>query len=57
MAGGGWYSGVRDGARAVVCGSYPWDVCTNVGGRGACDLVKTLQAQSSTEYWQGLRKG
>ena len=30
---------------------------TNIGARGACDLVRTLQAQSSTEYWQGLRKG
>ena len=30
---------------------------THVGARGACDLVRTLQAQSSTEYWQGLRKG
>ena len=36
---------------------YPWNVNTNIGARGACDLVRTLQAQSSTEYWQGLRKG
>ena len=35
----------------------PWNVNTNIGARGACDLVRTLQAQSSTEYWQGLRKG
>ena len=34
-----------------------WNVNTNIGARGACDLVRTLQAQSSTEYWQGLRKG
>lgn len=33
------------------------NVNTNIGARGACDLVRTLQAQSSTEYWQGLRKG
>lgn len=37
--------------------NYPWNVNTNIGARGACDLVRTLQAQSSTEYWQGLRKG
>ena len=45
------------GARAVNCNNYPWNVNTNIGARGACDLVRTLQAQSSTEYWQGLRKG
>lgn len=37
--------------------SKAWNVNTNIGARGACDLVRTLQAQSSTEYWQGLRKG
>ena len=36
-AGGGWNDGVRDGARAVGCDLYPWNVYTSVGGRGACD--------------------
>ena len=57
MAGGGWGGGANCGARAVDCGGCPWYVGTRVGARGACDLVRTLQAQSSTEYWQGLRKG
>lgn len=57
MAGGDWSSGANCGARAVDCGSCPWDVDASIGARGACDLVRTLQAQSSTEYWQGLRKG
>lgn len=50
-------NGANCGARAVNCNNYPWNVNTNIGARGACDLVRTLQAQSSTEYWQGLRKG
>ena len=57
VAGGDWVDGAYCGARAVLCNSYPWAVGTSVGARGACDLVRTLQAQSSTEYWQGLRKG
>lgn len=57
MAGGLWYGGADCGARAVNCDDYPWNVSTYVGARGTCDLVRTLQAQSSTEYWQGLRKG
>lgn len=46
IAGGSWYNGVRGGARAVNCHNYPWIVLTSVGARGACDLVKALQAQS-----------
>ena len=57
IAGGNWNNGANCGARAVNCNNYPWNVNTNIGARGACDLVRTLQAQSSTEYWQGLRKG
>ena len=37
------------------CNNYPWNVNTNIGARGACDLVRTLQAQSSTEYWQFIK--
>lgn len=44
-------------SKDVEGNNYPWNVNTNIGARGACDLVRTLQAQSSTEYWQGLRKG
>ena len=54
IAGGNWNNGANCGARAVNCNNYPWNVNTNIGARGACDLVRTLQAQSSTEYWQGL---
>jgi hypothetical protein len=57
IAGGCWGVGVQVGARAVPCIGCPWYVGAGVGGRGACDLVKTLQTQSSTEYWQGLIKG
>ena len=57
IGGGNWNNGVHCGSRAVNCNNYPWNVNTNIGARGACDLVRTLQAQSSTEYWQGLRKG
>ena len=39
FAGGGWHFGVPAGARAVSCDSYPWDVITNVGVRGACDSM------------------
>ena len=46
MAGGRWGSGVRGGARAVGCGGSPWAVAAGGGARGACDLVKALQAQS-----------
>ena len=46
IAGGNWNNGVNCGARAVNCNNYPWNVNTNVGARGACDLVKALQAQS-----------
>lgn len=39
LAGGGWGSGVRAGARAVYCYHYPWHVNTTVGVRGACDSM------------------
>ncbi|WP_251209162.1 phage major tropism determinant [Acetatifactor aquisgranensis] len=39
VAGGGWNSGVRAGARAVYCSNYPWDVSTHLGVRGACDSM------------------
>lgn len=39
IAGGGWYDGVRAGARAVICSYCPWDVVTNLGVRGACDSM------------------
>lgn len=39
LAGGGWSSGVRAGARAVNCSICPWDVSANVGVRGACDSM------------------
>ena len=46
IAGGNWNNGAHCGARAVNCNNYPWNVNTNIGGRGACDLVRALQAQS-----------
>ena len=39
LAGGHWSTGVHAGARAVFCYTYPWDVSTNVGVRGACDSM------------------
>ena len=39
VAGGGWTHGVRAGARAVNCTSYPWNVYTDIGVRGACDSM------------------
>ena len=39
IAGGSWSNGVRAGARAVSCNSYPWDVGTLIGVRGACDSM------------------
>ena len=44
IAGGNWNNGANAGARAVNCNNYPWNVNTNNGVRGACDLVKVLQA-------------
>ncbi|MCX4305421.1 MAG: hypothetical protein OSJ69_06425 [Acetatifactor sp.] len=44
IAGGNWNNGVNAGARAVNCNNYPWNVNTNIGARGACDLVRVLQA-------------
>ena len=44
IAGGNWNNGAYAGARAVNCNNYPWNVNTNIGARGACDLVKVLQA-------------
>ncbi len=44
IAGGNWHHGANAGARAVNCNNYPWNVNTNIGARGACDLVKVLQA-------------
>ena len=44
VAGGYWNNGVHAGARAVNCNNYPWNVNTSIGVRGACDLVKALQA-------------
>ena len=38
-AGGIWDDGADAGARAVGCPSYPWDVSTHIGGRGACDRL------------------
>lgn len=38
-AGGDWSNGVHAGARAVDCGSYPWNVRTVIGVRGACDSM------------------
>jgi hypothetical protein len=37
IAGGNWNNGVIAGARTVNCNNYPWNVNTNIGGRGACD--------------------
>lgn len=39
IAGGGWGSGVRAGARAVDCYNSPWFVSAGVGVRGACDSL------------------
>lgn len=39
VAGGHWDNGVRAGARAVGCSSYPWGVSTYIGVRGACDSM------------------
>ena len=39
IAGGNWNNGVQDGARAVNCNNYPWNVNTNIGARGACDSL------------------
>lgn len=39
IAGGRWGTGVRAGARAVICDSYPWGVSPNIGVRGACDSM------------------
>ena len=39
LAGGHWYNGADAGARAVACSSYPWDVHTGIGVRGACDSM------------------
>ena len=54
IAGGNWNNGAQCGARAVNCNNYPWNVNTNTGARGACDLVRALQAQCFTKCWQGL---
>lgn len=54
VAGGYWSYGARCGARAVYCSSYPWYVYPGIGARGACDLVRALQAQCFTKCWQGL---
>ena len=42
IAGGRWNNGANAGARAVICNNYPWRVDTNIGVRGACDLVRAL---------------
>ena len=42
IAGGYWSDGVDAGARAVNCNNYPWNVNTNIGVRGACDLVRAF---------------
>lgn len=39
VAGGFWNNGANAGARAVYCGSYPWNVSTYIGVRGACDSM------------------
>lgn len=39
VAGGRWYFGANCGARAVGCDSYPWNVNTYIGARGACDSL------------------
>lgn len=39
IAGGDWSDGVNAGARAVRCSSYPWNVDTGIGVRGACDSM------------------
>ena len=54
IAGGSWDSGARCGARAVFCCACPWNVYSRTGARGACDLVRALQAQCFTKCWQGL---
>ena len=42
IAGGNWNNGAQDGARAVNCNNYPWNVNTNNGVRGARDLNKGI---------------
>lgn len=54
IAGGYWCPGAQCGARAVNCSYYPWYVYASIGARGACDLVRALQAQCFTKCWQGL---
>ena len=39
VAGGDWNDGAICGARAVLCGIYPWGVDTHIGARGACDSL------------------
>ena len=41
IAGGNWNNGVNAGARTVNLNNYPWNVNTNIGARGACDLKFT----------------
>lgn len=43
IAGGNWNNGAQDGARAVNCNNYPWNVNTNIGVRGACDLDRGIK--------------
>ena len=42
IAGGRWCNAANAGARCVNCNNYPWNVNTNIGVRGACDLVRAL---------------
>lgn len=44
IAGGNWNNGANDGVRALNCNNYPWNVNTNIGARGACDLLERLSA-------------
>ena len=37
IGGGYWTGGVRDGARTVHCGDYPWHVDTRIGAWCVCD--------------------
>ena len=39
VAGGDWHGGAQDGARAVLCGAFPWFVVAYSGVRGACDSL------------------
>lgn len=41
--GGNWNNGVHDGSRAVNANNYPWNVNTNVGVWGVCDLLITTR--------------